>query len=90
MLNVRDFGAKGDGKADDTQSIQKALHEAAGAAASVFVPEGVYPCSTIRMPPNTGLLGNPTWDYRHSGGSVLRLAARFSWRPHEGLAITER
>ena len=73
MLNVRDFGAKGNGQADDTQPVQKALNEAADTRASVFVPEGTYLCSTITVPPNTGLLGNPTWDYRHSGGAILRL-----------------
>ncbi len=43
MFNVRDFGAKGDGKADDTAAFQKAL-DAAGKARGgvVFAPVGNY------------------------------------------------
>lgn len=42
-LNVRDFGAKGDGQSDDTAAFQKAL-DAAGAAGggTVFAPRGNY------------------------------------------------
>lgn len=37
--SVRDFGARGDGKADDTAAIQKAADAGKGA---VFLPRGVY------------------------------------------------
>ena len=37
--NVRDFGAKGDGRSDDTKAIQSAVDAASG---SVFFPKGVY------------------------------------------------
>ena len=41
--NVRDFGAVGDGKADDTAAFQKALDAAqAGAGGIVSVPTGKY------------------------------------------------
>jgi hypothetical protein len=42
-LNVRDFGAKGDGVADDTAAFQKALDEAAAAGGgTVLAPRGNY------------------------------------------------
>jgi len=43
-FNVRDFGAVGDGKADDTKAIQDALTKAkdAGRGSSVTLPAGQY------------------------------------------------
>ncbi|MCB9874159.1 MAG: hypothetical protein H6821_08255 [Planctomycetaceae bacterium] len=38
--SVKDFGAIGDGKADDTQAFQRAIAQSAGKA--IFVPEGIY------------------------------------------------
>ena len=73
MLNVRRFGAVGDGKTDDTAAFQKALDAAAPTRGTVFVPDGIYCCSTIKFPPHTGLVGNATWGYREGGGSVLKL-----------------
>lgn len=52
-LNVRDFGAKGDGKTDDTKAIQKALDSAAATQGTVFVPEGLYMSGELRMSPGT-------------------------------------
>lgn len=72
-LNVRDFGAVGDGQADDTAAIQRALDAAAPIQGTVYVPEGVYRCGTVRLPPRTGLVGQASWSYRDSGGSTLRL-----------------
>ncbi|MBN1673511.1 MAG: right-handed parallel beta-helix repeat-containing protein [Kiritimatiellae bacterium] len=71
--NVRDFGAKGDGKTDDTAAIQRAIDQAAQAQGTVYVPEGVFLSSTLALRPNTGLLGNPTWEFRNFGGSIIRL-----------------
>ena len=72
-LSVRDFGAKGDGKTDDTKAIQKALDSAAGTHGTVFVPEGVYMCGELKMSPGVGIYGFPVWSYRNSRGAVLRL-----------------
>jgi hypothetical protein len=41
-INVRDFGARGDGSADDTQAIEKAIEAARSAGLAVFVPRGTY------------------------------------------------
>ena len=72
-LNVREFGAVGDGKTDDTEAFRKALAAAAPCHGTVFVPDGVYLCSTIKLPTHTGLLGNASWGYREGTGSVIRL-----------------
>jgi len=49
-VNVRHFGAKGDGSAIDTQAINKAIdHAAARGGGTVYVPAGTYACYTIRL-----------------------------------------
>ena len=46
-VNVKDFGAAGDGVTDDTAAIQAALNYAANNnKGAVFVPSGVYWCSS--------------------------------------------
>ncbi|MCV6599450.1 MAG: hypothetical protein OIF36_03100 [Alphaproteobacteria bacterium] len=42
FVSVKDFGAKGDGITDDTNSIKNALRE----SSSVFFPEGIYNISS--------------------------------------------
>jgi hypothetical protein len=74
-MTVRQFGAVGDGKADDTKAIQRAIDAAAAGQGGVFVPPGVYLCTDIQLRPNTALVGIPTWSYRAPGGTVLRLAS---------------
>jgi len=54
VANVRTFGAKGDGKSDDTEAIQKAIDS----SDSVFFPAGVYLISdTIKLKTKTALIG---------------------------------
>jgi hypothetical protein len=73
-ISVRDFGATGDGKTDDTKAIQRALDAAGEVRGAVFVPPGVYLCADLQMRPNAALLGVPTWDYHGPGGTALRLS----------------
>ena len=55
-LNVKDFGAKGDGATDDTQPIQSAVTAAIQQSGTVFIPAGRYLvtqsiiASTLRAP----------------------------------------
>jgi len=42
VVNVRSYGAKGDGKTDDTAAIQKAIQENVGKMRILFFPQGTY------------------------------------------------
>jgi hypothetical protein len=72
-LDVREFGAKGDGHADDTKPIQNAIDQAAERGGAVFVSPGVYASGELQLRPRVALIGVPAWDYHGGGGSVLRL-----------------
>ena len=53
-INVRDYGAKGDGQTDDTQAIRRAM----AAGDNVYFPTGWYIVSeTIKMNRNTKFIG---------------------------------
>jgi hypothetical protein len=74
VINPRQLGAKGDGKTDDTKSIQSAIDLATARGGSVFLPPGIYQTAELHLRPNVALIGIPAWDYHRGGGSVLRLA----------------
>jgi len=53
-VNVRDLGAKGDGTADDTEVIQKAINT----HPTIYLPSGFYVVSdTLRLQSNTVMIG---------------------------------
>ncbi|GGL19514.1 right-handed parallel beta-helix repeat-containing protein [Mangrovihabitans endophyticus] len=66
--DVRDFGASGDGVADDTGALQDALDAARASGGIVFVPPGVYLTRRLALGSRVHLRG--------AGGdaTVLRLA----------------
>jgi len=72
-MNVRRFGAVGDGATDDTGAIQNAVDAAAERSDTIFFPPGIYACSTIKLRSRVGLAGHPAWSYRDNGGATLRL-----------------
>jgi len=60
-LNVRDFGAKGDGVTDDTKAIQAALDKWPAGKTIVYVPPGTYVLSdTLKWPDY-----RRGWEYKH-------------------------
>lgn len=62
VVNVKDYGAKGDGSTDDTTAINTAINAAStglGSGGSVFFPSGTYLVSaTIVLPSNIMLWGS--------------------------------
>src|ERR1700686_2592146 len=63
VFDVSRHGAKGDGKTDDTKSIQSAIDQAASHGGSVFLPPGIYASSALQLRPHVALIGIPAWDY---------------------------
>lgn len=50
VYNVRDYGARGDGAANDAGAIDKAIDEAAAfGGGTVYLPAGNYLCTTIHL-----------------------------------------
>jgi polygalacturonase len=72
-IDVRSFGAKGDGKTDDTKPLQSAIDAASEAGGGVFVSPGVYATSELQLRRNIAMAGVAAWGYRSFGGSILRL-----------------
>lgn len=65
FVNVRDFGAKGDGAALDTPAINRAIeHVAKKGGGTLFFPAGTYHCYTIRLKSGVTL-------YLDSGATIL-------------------
>jgi hypothetical protein len=71
QINVREFGAKGDGKTDDTEAFRKAIKDEENKIRCVYVPNGTYVLS--------GLIG---WRCRRTligesrNGVILKLKDR--------------
>ncbi|MGA2649577.1 MAG: glycoside hydrolase family 28 protein [Terracidiphilus sp.] len=64
-LNVREYGATGDGATLDTPAINRAIDEAAGkGGGTVYFPAGTYACYTIRLKSHIGL-------YLEHGATIL-------------------
>lgn len=59
IVNVKDYGAKGDDKTDDTDAI----HAACAAADVVFFPRGIYRTRGVKVPSRTALVGSWTREY---------------------------
>ncbi|AFY96779.1 glycoside hydrolase family 55 protein [Chamaesiphon minutus] len=59
VLNVKNFGAKGDGMTDDTAAIQSLLNAHPNGGRIIYLPNGTYLVSqTIVWPPGTPGKGN--------------------------------
>jgi len=59
IINVKDYGAKGDGVTDDTLAIQRALDDAAYTGKTVLLENGIFKTSTIQVKSDTTLFIAP-------------------------------
>ncbi|MEZ4852626.1 MAG: glycosyl hydrolase family 28-related protein, partial [Bacteroidia bacterium] len=58
VWSIKDFGATGDGKTDDTEAIQRALNVVDNQGRAIFIPAGKYKISsTLKIKSNTYLYG---------------------------------
>ncbi len=62
-VNVRRFGARGDGATDDTAAIREALAALPPRGGVLFFPPGHYLTDTIPAPEHTTLLAHAAWSY---------------------------
>ena len=71
IINVRDYGAKGDGATDDTAAIQAAVAAIPASGATLLFPPGNYIVSgTAALPSSTRMRGR---------GAIVTAAAKASW-----------
>ena len=61
------FGAKGDGAADDTEAIAAALKKADETCGVLYFPAGTYKTDVITVPPGVVLKCEQTWSYQRCG-----------------------
>ncbi len=74
MINVKDFGAVGDGVVDDTAAIQSALNAAATAGGNVVqIPAGTYKCTDFLT------VGNRTQIRGIFGATKLDFSSKSTW-----------
>ena len=67
VIDVCQFGAKGDGITDDTAAIQNAIN----ASKRVYIPSGRYLNNGINVFSNCNIYGDKTKAYAYSSGTTL-------------------
>ncbi len=69
-INVRSFGAVGDGRADDTGAIQQAIDVAAAKNAELIFPAGLYNISkTLTLPKDISIHGAGSACFKSNNGT---------------------
>lgn len=61
--NIKDFGAKGDGKTNDTNALLAALKDAQENTGVVYFPTGHYMIEPVELPSHVTLQGHSAWGY---------------------------
>lgn len=71
MVSVREYGAKGDGAANDTLAIRKAMDAVPARGGVVFFPPGHYLSDTIYPHNQMTFLGHSAFGYQEPGGTII-------------------
>ena len=79
-FGVTTFGAKADGRTDDTEAIQRAMDAAARTGGTVVLPPARYlVAGSLRIPPGValeGVLDSPQWAEPLAGSVILATGGR--------------
>jgi hypothetical protein len=67
-IDLRKFGAKGDGITDDTVILEAAMDKASREEGVVYFPSGIYCIRPVKVPSHITLLGNSAWGYNYRNG----------------------
>ena len=72
-LDVREFGAVGDGVTDDTAAVQAAIDKGAKTGQAVYISPGRYSVGELTLYPGSTLRSEPQWGFKHEtiGAAVL-------------------
>lgn len=75
IINVKDFGAKGDGVTDDTEVFQNLINS----GYSIFVPCGTYLITKLLLLPNTAIIGENQYCtiLKHIGNSDFLYSSNY-------------
>lgn len=81
LIDVKDYGAKGDGVTDDAPALNSILATAANLSSIVYFPFGVYIIKdTLRIPLGSRIIG-------HAWPQIMAAGARFEDAAHPKVAI---
>ena len=74
LLDVRAFGAKGDGISDDTDAVQQAIDEGARSGRAVYISPGRYSVGELVLHPGSTLCAQPQWAF-----IIIQSARQYSY-----------
>lgn len=70
FINVKDYGAKGDGETDDTNAFKDSINASIEIGFNtIFVPDGSYKIGNLTIPENIAIIG--------SGSSIILSSLRY-------------
>jgi hypothetical protein len=77
-INVRDYGAKGDGTTDDSAAFQTAINALSTVTdgGTIFVPDGHYKVANVQLKEGINLIGSGSGQYGFSGqgyGAIMSI-----------------
>jgi hypothetical protein len=72
-VNVKNYGALGDGVADDTAEIQAALDAVPAAGGRVYIPNGTYLITGPLYPKSNTIISGAGW------GSIIQVKTQGDW-----------